>query len=232
VRLLATVAQGTPYLLVVRVDLVARRNDLRALRGCRIGAALAPGRVLKHLLAQASIDEIEIVPIPGTTEPGVSTGVTAARALADGKLDGFWANALGAQVAVHWGVGEVILDTRRGDGRPGAGSYTFTALATTEAQIRRDPRSVEAVIRAVVRAQAVLVTAPTRAAVVAGRLFPPLEAELIDQVVERDVDFYDASVTGETVAQLNQFATSVGLLSEPVPYDRVVATSFRDLWSA
>jgi ABC-type nitrate/sulfonate/bicarbonate transport system substrate-binding protein len=48
VKLLATVARGTPYLLVLRADLTARRNDLRALRGHRIGSAPAPGRVLKH----------------------------------------------------------------------------------------------------------------------------------------------------------------------------------------
>jgi ABC-type nitrate/sulfonate/bicarbonate transport system substrate-binding protein len=88
VKLLAATAQGTPFLLVQRADLAVRRNDLRALRGCRIGDAQEPGRVLTHLLAQA----------------GVSTGVSAASALADGKLDGFWANALGAQVAVHWGT--------------------------------------------------------------------------------------------------------------------------------
>ena len=128
VKLLAATAQGTPFLLVLRADLGVRRNDLRALRRLRIGAAPEPGRVLTHLLAQAGIDtateEIEIVAIPGTTEAGVSTGVTAARALADGKLDGFWANALGAQVATHWGIGQVIVDARRGDGPPGAGSYT------------------------------------------------------------------------------------------------------------
>ena len=236
VKLLAASAQGTPFLLVLRADLAVGRNDLRALRGLRIGAAPEPGRVLTHLLAEAGIatatEEIEIVPIPGTAGAGVSTGVTAARALADGKLDGFWANALGAQVAVHWGIGQVIVDARRGDGPPGAGSYTFSAMATTEAQIQRDSRSVEAVIRAVVRAQAALRAEPTRARVVGGRLFPTLEAELIEQVIQRDVDFYDASITQETFAHLSQFAQSVGLLHEPVDYDQVVATNFRNLWSA
>ena len=56
-------------------------------------------------------------------------------------------------MAVHRGIGEVILYARRGDGPPGAGNYTFTALATTEAQIQHNPRTVEAVIRAVVLAR-------------------------------------------------------------------------------
>jgi ABC-type nitrate/sulfonate/bicarbonate transport system substrate-binding protein len=191
--------------------------------------------VLNHLLRQAGIDAaaqgVQIVPVPGTAEAGASTGVSAARALAEGQLDGFWANALGAQVAVYWGIGDVILDARRGDGPPGAGNYTFTALATTDAQIQRNPRTVEAVIRAVVRAQAALRAEPARARDVGGRLFPTLEAMLIDQVVERDVVFYNSSITQEAIDQLNQFAQSVGLLLGPVPYDDVVATVFRDVWS-
>jgi ABC-type nitrate/sulfonate/bicarbonate transport system substrate-binding protein len=146
-------------------------------------------------------------------------------------LDGFWANALGAQVAVHWGIGDVIVDARRGDGPPGAGSYTFTALATTEAQIERIPRTVEAVVQAVVRAQAALRAEPARATDVGRRLFPPLEAELIEKVIQRDVVFYDASITQEMFAQLSHFAHSVGLLHELVPYGQVVATNLRDLWS-
>src|SRR5579859_5113461 len=119
-KLLGALAQGTPYVLVMRRNLGIGRNDLHSLRGRSIGAAPAPARVLKHLLAQAGIDpekqHIDIVPIPGTSGPGVSTGVTAARALKDGQLDGFWANALGAELAVHLGVGEIIVDCRRGDG--------------------------------------------------------------------------------------------------------------------
>jgi ABC-type nitrate/sulfonate/bicarbonate transport system substrate-binding protein len=235
VRLLAAVAQGMPYLLVLRSDLSAQRNDLHALHGCRIGAGPEPGRLLNHLLRQAGIDAaaqgLQVVPVPGIAEAGASTGVNAARALAEGQLDGFWANALAAQVAVHWGIGEVILDSRRGDGPPGAGKYTFTALAATEAQIHRNPRTVEAVIRAIVRAQAVLRADPARASDVGGRLFPPLQAELIAQVVQRDVVFYNASITEEAIEQVSQFAQSEGLLSGPVPYDDVVATAFRDLWS-
>ena len=234
-RLLAAVAQGTPFLLVLRSDLAAQRNDLRALRGLRIGAGPEPARVLNHLLGQAGIDAaalgLQIVPVPGIAEAGASAGVNAARALAEGQLDGFWANALAAQVAVHWGIGDVILDARRGDGPPGAGNYTFTALATTEAQIDRNPRTVEAVVRAVVRAQAALRAEPARARGVGGRLFPTLEAELIRQVIQRDVVFYSASITEEAIEQLNQFAHSEGLLSGFVPYEHIVATAFRDLWS-
>ena len=42
--------------------------------------------------------------------------MTAAKALEDRKIDGFWANGMGAEVAVRRGVGTVVLDVRRGDG--------------------------------------------------------------------------------------------------------------------
>jgi NitT/TauT family transport system substrate-binding protein len=168
--------------------------------------------------------------VPGASEAGISFGVTAARALEEGKLDGFWANAMGAEVAVRRGVGTVVLDVRRGDGPPAARHYTFPALVTTETRIDRDPDSVAAAIRAIVKTQQALREDPERATEVGRRLFPPTEAELIAEVVRRDLPFYDPSLSSEVVADLNRFAQDVGLLSTPVPYDRVVATQFRHLW--
>ena len=46
-------------------------------------------------------DNIRIAPVPGAMGAGVNFGVTAARALADRKIDGFWANGMGAEVAVQ-----------------------------------------------------------------------------------------------------------------------------------
>jgi hypothetical protein len=60
---------------------------------------------------------VRIVGVPGASEPGVSFGVAAAKALEDGELDGFWANAMGAENAVRGGVGKVVLDVRRGPPR-------------------------------------------------------------------------------------------------------------------
>ncbi len=72
--------------------------------------------------------DVDIGPVPGSEGAGVSFGVTAAKALEDGALDAFWANGMGAEVAIRRGVGRVLLDARRGDGPPGAEDYTFAAL--------------------------------------------------------------------------------------------------------
>ncbi len=48
----------------------------------------------------------------------------AAQALAEGKIDGFWANGMGAEVAQRSGAGTLVLDIRRGDGPKACFNYT------------------------------------------------------------------------------------------------------------
>lgn len=235
-RLLVTLSQGTPWLLVVRADLPARRGDIGAVRGLRLGAAPGPDRALLRLLTEVGIDPtrdgITIGPVPAAPDAGPPFGVLAAEAPQRGPVDGFWAHALGSATAVRRGVGKVIADVRRGDGPPGAGQYTFAALSTTEALIARHPGQVAAAVRAIVRTQRLLTNEPARATEVGRRRFPPAAAEIIAAIVERDLGFYDPVVGEAAVASMNGFAQAIGLLAGPVAYDQVVATRFRDLWSA
>jgi ABC-type nitrate/sulfonate/bicarbonate transport system substrate-binding protein len=146
-------------------------------------------------------------------------------------VDGVWANVLGCELAVHLAGACVVIDTRRGDGPPGAGNYSFAALAVKESLIEAEPERVEAVIRSVVRAQSVIRQDPLRATEVARKLFPALEAELMGQILARDAEFYQPSISMEAIGEMNRFATAVGLLSSSVPYEQIVATRFRDLWT-
>ena len=233
-KLVVALAQGTPWLLVLRADLPAPQGDLHVLRGLRIGAAPGPDAALRRLLAEAGIDpqreEMQIGPVPGADAPGVSFGVRAAEALEARQLDGFWANALGSETAVRGGVGKVVMDVRRGDGPPEARHYTMAALIVTETAIAREPDGVAAAVRAVVRAQRALKQDPRRAAEVGRRRFPPAAAEMIAGIVERDLPFYDPVISEEAVAAMNRFARAIGSLAGPAPYDQVVATRFRELW--
>lgn len=232
-RLLAAVAQRMYWFLVLRKDLDARRGDLSAVRGLRIGAAPGPDVGLRRLLLEAGIDperdNVTIGPVPGTTQ-SASFGVTAAKALQDGLVDGFWANGMGAEVAVRSGAGTVVLDVRRGDGPPAAGWYTFPALVTTEERLTREPESAAGAVRAIVRAQQALRDNPDLATEVSRKRFPELETTLIADLVRRDVPYYDPTISPEAVERMNAFAQDVGLLSGPVPYERVVATSLSQLW--
>jgi len=235
-RLVVALSQGTPWLLVLRADLGVTRGDLQAVKGLRIGAAPGPESALRQLLAAGGIDPVrdavQISRVPGAEAPDVSFGMLAARALEAGQLDGFWANALGSETAVRRGVGNIIVDVRRGDGPPAAKDFTFSALLTTDAVIARHPEQVAAAVRGIVRAQRVLLADPTQATIVGQRRFPPDAAALIATLVARDLPFYDPVISAYSVDMTNRFAQALGWLDAPLPYQQVVATQFCHLWYA
>ena len=229
--LLCALSQNMYWFLVVRKDLGAKRGELRALKGLRIGAAPGPADGLKRMLVAAGIDperELKIGPVPGAA--GVSFGLAAAKALEEGAVDGFWANGMGAEVALRRGVGTLVVDARRGDGPKGSQHYTFPALVTTRKSIDERREEVAAAVRAVVGAQGALRSDPSLAAEAAKRHFPPAELALIAELVRRDAPFYDAEISGDTVHALNAFARETGLLVRPPAYEQVVATRFQTLW--
>jgi NitT/TauT family transport system substrate-binding protein len=236
VKLLCAQAQGMYWFLVMRADLHAVRNDLSVVKGRRIGAAPWVEMGLRRLLIESGIDPtrdvVTIAPVPGaTTGGGVNFGVTAARALEDGAIDGFWANGMGAEVAVRRGVGTVVLDVRRGDGPPSCFNYTLASIATTDRLIEQSPQSAAAAIRAIVETQNALKQNPQRATEVGYKLFPANEAELIADLVRRDLPYYDAAISESFVDSMNGFARAVGILQGHPRYNEVVANQFRPLWA-
>ena len=234
-KLLAALSQHTFWVLVLRSGLGVQPGDVAAVKGLRIGAAPGPDAALRRLLAEAGIDpareDVALAPVPGSGEPGVSFGVHAARALEEGIIDGFWANAMGAEVSVRSGIGSVVLDPRRGLGPPTAKDYTFPALVTTDRLIEDSPATAEGAVRAVVEAQRALRADPSRAVEIGQRLFPPDEAALIEDLVRRDAPYYSAVISPDSAANLNEFCRTLGRLSGDVAYEQVVASRFAHLWS-
>jgi len=223
-KLLCALAQGMYWFLVVGKNLDARKGDLRIVKGLRIGAAPGPVDGLKRMLAAAGIDperEVKIGPVPGVIEKNASFGLMAAKALEEGKIDGFWANGMGAEVAVRNGIGTLVLDARR-EGTEEAKGYTFPALVASERMILEQPEAARAAVRAVKAAQQLLRQDPGRAAEVGNKVFPPTEAGLIAELIRRDLPFYDPSISPKTVESMNRFARELGLLSKQVKYEDVV----------
>jgi ABC-type nitrate/sulfonate/bicarbonate transport system substrate-binding protein len=223
-RLLCALAQHMYWFLVVRSDLTPKKGDLRVVKNLRIGAAPGPVDGLKQLLKRAGIDpakDVQIGPVPGVVEKTASFGLMAAKALEDGKLDGFWANGMGAEVAVRKGVGSLVLDARR-EGSEEAKGYTFPALVCAERMVTEKPHAARAAVKAVKVAQDALRANPERATEVGKRLFPPTEASLIAELVRRDAPFYDPAISEKSVAAMNRFAQDIGILSRPVAYESVV----------
>ena len=233
VKIVVALSKGTPWLLVVRADLAAKRGDLNAIKGLRLTAAEGPDLALRRMLVGAKIDpdrDLQIIDLPGAKARDVSFGVFAARALEAGQIDGFWANAMGAETAVSRGVGKVLVDVRRGDDPGEVRRFTFAGMVTSDSFIDNNPLAVAAAVRAIVKAQKALKADPRLAMEVGRRKFPKEAATLIGKVVERDVVFYDPAILPEEIEAMNRFAQAVGHLSDPVAYADVVATRFRDLW--
>ena len=229
-KLLAALSQGMYWVLVMRSDLDVTPGDVEAVKRRTIGAAPLVELTLRRLLAESGIDlvrdQVKIVDVKRGHEPGVSFGVAAAKALEDGQIDGFWANAMGAQNAIRSGVGKVVLDVRRRVGPKEAFHYTFPALVTSDRVIGEDPDTVAAGVRAIVAAQRALVNDVSLATVVGRRLFPPLEAERIADVVGRDLPYYQPAISDKSLAGLIRFSQATGLLRRSPTREQIVADQF------
>jgi NitT/TauT family transport system substrate-binding protein len=234
VKLLCAQAQGMYWFLIMRSDLNVKRGDIAAVKGKRIGAAPWVEMGLRRLLIAAGIDlkrdEVTIQPVPGAVGEKANFGLMAAQALADGKIDGFWANGMGAEVAQRSGAGTLVLDIRRGDGPPECFNYTMASIAASDALIERSPETAAAAVRAIVATQRALISDVSLATKAGRALFPAAEAELISGIVQRDLPYYDATISPEFVAGMNAFARDIGILNRDVAYDAVVASGVRELW--
>jgi len=223
-KLLCALAQNMYWFLVVGKKFSPRKGDLSSVKGLRIGAAPGPVDGLKQLLKREGITDVQIGPVPGfAVGQTASFGLLAAKALEEGKIDGFWANGMGAEVAVRNGIGTLVLDARR-DGSEEAKGYTFPALVATQKLIDENPNAAAAAVRAIMNAQRALKEDPERATEVGRKLFPPTEASLIAELIRRDLPFYDPAISKKTVDSMNRFAQDLGILSAPVHYRQVVWT--------
>jgi NitT/TauT family transport system substrate-binding protein len=72
----------------------------------------------------------------------------------------------------------------------------------------------------------------SRATDVGRKLFPPAEAELIAELIRRDLPYYSPVISEEFVAGMNGFARDLGILKGAARYSDVVASRFIDLWNA
>jgi NitT/TauT family transport system substrate-binding protein len=232
-KLLCALSHYSYWFLALRAELGAQRGELEKVKGQRLTAAGRPGIMLKRVLQDAGLDlerdHIQFVSIPN---PPGSWARIGADAIQKDLADGLWGNAMRVQYAVQKGLATLVLDIRRGDGPPAARHYTFPALITTDRLVKEHPEAAAGAVRAIVKTQRALRADPSLATQVGNRLFPPEEASLIADLIARDAEFYEATISRESIAHATQFALAVGLLSAPIAYEDLVATQFAPLWTA
>jgi NitT/TauT family transport system substrate-binding protein len=233
VKLICAQSQGMYWFLVMRADLRATRGDLTVVKGRRIGAAPWVGLCFRQLLVESGIDPdrdgVTIMPTPGSLDEKVNFGVAAARALEQGVIDGFWANGMGAEIAVRSGVGTLVLDARRGDGPKAGFNYTMATLATTDRLIAEQPEKIAGAVRAIAAAQLAVQKDVRLAENVAKKLFPQDTSHIVE-LIRRDLPFYRSDLTRLFVEGMNRFARAINILDRDVPYSEVVAEQFSEYW--
>lgn len=234
-KVICAQAQHMYWFLILKKSLGAKKGDIGAVKGLSIGAAPLVNLGLKQLLRESGIDEVrdgvKIGPVPGAfLGPNKNFGVAAAKALEAGLIDGFWANGMGAEVAVTGGWGTMVIDARRGDGPPKAKYYTMAAIMTSDKMIKDHPDAVAGMVRAIVKTQKALKADVSLATKVGKKLFPEHEASLIAELIRRDLPYYDAAVSPEFVAGMTEFQRNVGLIKGHPKYEDVVATDVVKYW--
>ncbi len=230
VKLLCAQAQGMYWFLVMRSDLNPARGDVSIVKGRKIGAAPWVDLGLKRLLVAAGIDEIRddvmIAPVPNTGDSSANFGLMAAKALQDRAIDGFWANGMGAAVAVESGAGKIVLDVRRGDGPKECFNYTMASIAVTDAFLAERSEDAGKIVEAIDATHRALTKDLVLAEKIGRKVFPANEARLIAALIERDLPFYSSAISSEFVSGMNAFARDAGILQGTPAYQDVVAQRF------
>ena len=230
VRLLCAQAQGMYWFLVMHSDLQCHRGDLSSVKGRHIGAAPWVELGLKGLLSASGYDlvrdDIRIGPVPRTQLPAdglpVNFGLNAATALRDREIDGFWANGMGAALAVRGGFGTLVLDARRGDGPPECFHYTFPSIAARD---DLDDAASAAVARAIRAAHTRLKADPDLALAVAHKRFPKSALAPTVELIRRDLPFYETTIGSDNFARMNAFLHRAGLVHSPPSFAITVFTA-------
>ncbi|MGA9200267.1 MAG: ABC transporter substrate-binding protein [Pseudolabrys sp.] len=226
-KLLCAQAQGMYWFLVMRSDIECARGDINVVKGRKIGAAPWVDLGLKQLLVAAGIDAVRdnvtIAPVPNTGGRSVNFGLMAAKALEERMIDGFWANGMGAEVAVRSGAGKVVLDIRRGDGPKECFNYTMASLAVTDRFLSERPKDAARMVKAMEATHAALKADVSLAEKVGRKVFPPGEAAMIAKLIERDLPYYSIGISLNFVVGMNEFARKVGILDMHPLYSHVVA---------
>ena len=96
--------------------------------------------------------------------------------------------------------------------------------------IDEQPDKVAAAVRAIVSVQKAIKRDVSLATEVGRKSFPEAETALIAQVVERDLPFYDATISPDFVMGMNTFCRDMGLMAGDPSFEEVVATQFAHLW--
>ncbi len=101
---------------------------------------------------------------------------------------------------------------------------------TTDRLLSDQPEAAASAVRAIVKTQRALRADRNLATEVGRSLFPREEASLIASQVAHDARYYKPQVTKDMIRRTTEFARNLGLLSNSISYEEIVALQFSNLW--
>jgi ABC-type nitrate/sulfonate/bicarbonate transport system substrate-binding protein len=103
----------------------------------------------------------------------------------------------------------------------------MASIATSDAVLARHPGLAAATVRALDKTHAALKADVSLATKIGRKLFPPAEAELIADIIRRDLPYYTSGISRDFVAGMQAFTRALGLQQADLPYEAIVAPEGR-----
>ena len=158
-------------------------------------------------------------------------GETSAKRMRGGEMDDVIFGGTGNRPARNVAEVQLLLDN---DDRKVPAQFNTSNEIEISRRIDRGMGSTYKVNGSEARARDVQILfadvstgAHSTALVSQGRIGAIINAKPIDR---RDLPFYDATIPPASIAAINAFARDVGVLTDDVPYEKIVACEFQYAW--
>jgi NitT/TauT family transport system substrate-binding protein len=229
-RLLVVCQGATPYGLIVRNDVPTPNlgkpypEMLNDLKGLKLGVStLGAGTdtMLRYLLLQAGIQpsEVQILPVGGVGQQvaGIKNGVI------DGALSYEPAQS---EAVDELKIAKMVLDMEGGQGPEMFRDYAYNGVWATGAYLKQHRDQARAVVAAVADAET-MINDPAetdKVLKVAVDNMRGIDAALLRGYIEKYRAIFHPVATPTQIEHVETFLQGAKVLSQPIPYDKVVAT--------
>jgi NitT/TauT family transport system substrate-binding protein len=229
-RLLVVCQGPTPYGLIVRNDVPTPNlgkpypEMLKDLKGLKIGVSTigaGTDTMLRYLLRQAGIapSEVQILPVGGVG-PQVA-------GIKNGVIDGALSFEPAQSEAVDGlKIAKMVLDMEAGEGPEMFRDYAYNGVWTTGAYLKEHPDRARSVIAAVVDAET-MINDPAHTdeiLKIAVDNMHGIDPALLRSYLVKYRKIFHPTATPSQIEHVETFLQDSKLLSQPIPYDKVVAT--------
>lgn len=200
-----------------------------ALKGKRFGVASLGST--GHVIAEGVLGEY------GTTNKDVTyvaigTGATALAAFKAGAVDAIVSYEPDLTQILDAGAGKVVLDLRSTTNEKIYSKLPTSTLQATGEWIDKNPDAAAKLVRAIARANKTLREDPARSLEVLGKLYPTMSKPSLKAMYEASRANFQAPVTEQQFEHARAVYMKAGQIKKAAPYDAVVATQFKGLWTA